>query len=206
MMRIVTRGVALVALTMMMALGIGCSDANAPDPRPENALRALRLRSDAPPLEQTSASFYAKKGEAREVALYFTNGAGGRGPVYFRLHVGANSLGTLPDGTPIALGDSVLITVQVVDPNVVLFDLQPSGLRFNTADPAELSISYDEVDHDFDGDGDQDLTDQMIELQLAVWRQETLGGLFEHLTSVVDQPLDRVSASLAGFTRYAVSY
>ena len=205
-MRIGTRWVSILALTAVVALGIGCSDANGPAPRSEDALRALHLRPDAPPLEETSASFYAKKGEAREVALYFTDGVGGRGPLYFHLSVGANSLGTLPDGTPIAQGDSVLITVQVVHPDTVLFDLQPSGLRFNAADPAELSIYYGEVDHDFDGDGDQDLNDQTIELRLAIWRQETLGGLFEHLTSVVTAPLDRVTASLSGFTRYAVSY
>lgn len=214
-MRFVARRVSLFVVMAAVMFSAGCSkdkpgqgQGQEQGPRNESDLQVLKLRPGVPPLEQTSASFYAKSGEAREVALYFTDGSGGRGSLYFRLRLGANTLLTGPDGKPVAPGDSVLITVKLPDPNVLLFDLEPSGLRFSGTDPAELVISYAEADQDFNGDGkrEKDQKDQEIERRLGIWRQEAPGKPFERLKSRLDEQLDQVTAPLDGFTRFAMSY
>ncbi len=45
-----------------------------PDPMPEAELNFLRPAINAPPLAQTSASFYAVKGSDRELRLFYTDG------------------------------------------------------------------------------------------------------------------------------------
>ncbi len=195
-----------VMLALALTLTAACGDDGDPDDRTEDELNALVIRPDAPPLERTDTSFYAVKGQEREVILYFTDGAGGRGSIFFLLRVFAGSLGSHPDGTPIALGDSVLITVRAADPTRVLFDVEPSGLTFDPIAPPLMLLHYNEVDPDFDGDGDVDAADLDIERRLTVWRQETPGGLFQRLESTVDLLLDGVGTSLTGFSRYAISY
>ena len=191
---------------LLLLFAAGCGDDTDPDARTEDELGALSIRPGAPPLERIDTSFYAVKGRQREVALYFTDGAGGRGTIFFLLRMFAGSLAARPDGSPIAAGDSVLITVRVVDPSRVLFDVQPSGLAFDPLEPPLMLLHYNEVDHDLDRDGDVDEADLDIERRLAIWRQEMPGGVFRRLESTVDLQLDGVGTSLTGFSRYAISY
>lgn len=193
-------------LTLALALAQACGDDDDPDARSEDELNALEIRADAPPLERADTSFYAVKGEEQEVIIYFTDGAGGRGTIFFLLRLFPGSLGSRPDGTPIAEGDSVLITVRAADPSRVLFDVEPSGLTFDPVAPPLMLLHYNEVDPDFDGDGDVDEDDLDIERRLTVWRQETPGGVFRRLESTVDLELDGVGTDLTGFSRYAISY
>jgi hypothetical protein len=194
------------ALALALAFAPACADEEDPDARSEDELKALVIRPDAPPLERSDTSFYAVKGEEREVALYFTDGAGGRGTIFFLLRVFPGSLAARPDGTPIAPGDSVLITVRAADPSRVLFDVEPSGLSFDPLAPPLMLLHYNEVDPDLDGDGDEDGADLDIERRLTVWRQESPGGVFRRLESTVDLELDGVGTSLTGLSRYAISY
>lgn len=199
------RPILMGVLTLALALAPACGDDD-PDARTEDELNALEIRPDAPPLERTDTSFYAVKGEEREVVIYFTDGAGGRGSIFFLLRLFPGSLASRPDGTPIAVGDSVLITVRAADPSRVLFDVEPSGLSFDPLAPPLMLLHYNEVDPDFDGDGDVDAADLGIEQRLTVWRQEAPGGAFRRLESTVDLLLDGVGTLLAGFSRYAISY
>ena len=153
---------------LLLLFAAGCGDDTDPDARTEDELGALSIRPGAPPLERIDTSFYAVKGQQREVALYFTDGAGGRGTIFFLLRMFAGSLAARPDGSPIAAGDSVLITVRVVDPSWVLFDVQPSGLAFDPLEPPLMLLHYNEVDHDLDRDGDMDEADLDIERRLAI--------------------------------------
>ena len=85
----------------------------------------------------------------------------------------APSLQALPDGTPIAEGDSVLITIRVVDPAKMLFEMEPSGTDLLRRRPAELKIHYEEAHGDLNDDGSVDSDDDDIESTMAIWRQET---------------------------------
>jgi hypothetical protein len=193
-----------------IALAIACSsDGTDPDEpgteRPPEALNLLRLRADAPPLEQDSVSFWAFRGESVETKLYFLNDVGERGNEYLSLKLEDETLDRYPDGTSFADGDSVLITIKVVDPALILFDLEPTGLQFSPAAPAELRIKYAEADDDFDDDGDDDEDDDEIEFRLGIWRQENPGDPFVRLGTLRGDD-DDLEADLTGFSRYAIAY
>lgn len=191
---------------LAIAAAVGCGDSTGPDEVPEDELPVLTIRGDAPALETSDTFFYAKKGEFREVKMFFTDGAGGRGSEYFRLEVRPDALLAAPDGTPFLPGDSVLITVRVVDPARILFDLQPSGLRFNPLAPSHMIIHYTEANPDFDRDGDVDANDDALQQSFSLWMQEEIGGVFTRLQSTVNLGLKGVGADVGGFTRYAISY
>ena len=123
-----------------------------------------------------------------------------------RLRVDAGSLYTRPDGTLFQVGDSVLITVTVVDPQQIYFDFQPSGLTFSSAVPAQLKIEYAETGGDLDDDGDVDTDDTAIEQVIDMWRQEQAGQDFVKLGAVKIEELDEIEAHILGFTRYAIAY
>jgi hypothetical protein len=120
--------------------------------------------------------------------------------------VDAPSLRARPDGTPFAEGDSILITIRVVDPAQMLFELEPSGLTFSPDVPAELKIHYDQTGGDLDDDGDVDVDDDAIESTMAIWRQESPGDPFVRVGTAVVEDLEEAEAELQGFSRYALAY
>jgi hypothetical protein len=200
-----TRYLLLVA---PLAALLACSDSSAPDDtsRPPADLNIVGLSDQAPPLYNPEVSFYAVKGEDRETQIFFQNEQGGPGEEYLRLKVSAPTLQARPDGSPIADGDSVLITVRVVDPRQMLFEMEPSGLTFSPAEPAELRIRYAEVHGDFNDDGSVDSEDDHIENTMAIWRQETPTDPFVRVGTAVVKDLEEAEAELTGFSRYALAY
>lgn len=200
-------------LTLVVAAlltgGVGCSDSTSPGDgttRPPADLNVIHLAPTSPPLFNAADSFYARKGEDRELRIFFQDEVGGQGEEFLRLRVDAPSLLARPDGTPFLTGDSVLITVKVVDPINVLFELEPSGLTFSPAVPAELKIHYAHADHDFNEDGAVDIFDDQIKRRLAIWRQETLTDPFVKMGSVNVEELEEIDAEILGFSRYAIAY
>ncbi len=187
-----------------------CSDSGGPDNggvRPPGELTIIRLPAGSAPIWNPVDSFYAKKGTDRELRISFTNSNGnGPGEEYLRLRVDAASLLNYPDGTPIAVGDSVLITVRVPDPAVVQFEFQPAGLTFNPSVPAQLKIEYGETGGDLDDDGDVDAEDSSIEQIMTLWRQEQLGESYLKVGGVKIEELEEIEADILGFTRYAIAY
>jgi hypothetical protein len=151
-------------------------------------------------------SFYAKKGEDRELRIFFQSTGGGGEEEFLRLRVRPASLLARPDGTGFQDGDSVLITVRVADPVNILFDMEPSGLSFNPAEPAELKIHYNHADHDFNEDHTVDILDTQIKTQLSIWREETPAGPFIRVSSVNTEDLEEINANILGFSRYAIAY
>jgi hypothetical protein len=205
---------------VLMFLGVGalcvaaCGDDSdgVPGPddpgavRPPGELTILSLAAEAPPLFESSVSFWAVRGEDREGRLYFSDGQGQPGEEYVRLKIDAAALLARPDGTPFAVGDSVLITMTAVDPTQILFQFEPAGLTFSSASPAELEIEYQEADDDFNGDGDLDEEDDEIETRLGIWRQSSVGQPFVRLGSAVIEDLEEIEAELTSFSRYAIAY
>jgi hypothetical protein len=203
------RPIRRLLLAVLAGAGAACSDSGAPNgdnSKPPSELNVIHVAPSSTPLFNASASFYAKRGEDREVRIFFQDASGGEGEEYLRLRVDAGSLLATPDGTPILPGDSVLIQVSVVDPAEMLFDLQPTGLKFNPAVPARLTIHYDHAGGDLNDDGVSDGLDTSIESTLAIWRQETLADPFVRLTSVLTIQTAEAEAELTGFSRYALAY
>ena len=124
--------------------------------------------------------------------------------------MGKFSLFRRPDGSLFGPGDSVFISIKVINPDELLFEFTPAGLKFNPAIPAELSLDYDSagftIPGDYDGDGDDDIDDSEIETELAIWKQEAPGLLFSRLTGFIEFELDEVEVKIHSFTRYALAY
>ncbi len=175
--------------------------------RNESDLSFLRTAADAPPLASFGASFWAVRGDERELRLSYRPRLGSTDSTEFlRLRISDASLLNLPSGLPIALGDSVLITVTVIDPARMIVELQPAGLVFARGEPAELEMRYREADPDYDDDGDVDADDDEIETRLSIWRQERIGEPWVQIGGDVRVDSDDVKADLTGFTRYAIAY
>jgi hypothetical protein len=206
-MRSPTPALRLLALAAIV-LGAGsCADeSTSPTEKPPAELNILRLPAGHPPFERTSVSFWARANQSREGKIYFLNASGQRGEEFAQLKIDSGSLLARPDGTPFASSDSILITMTVVDPNRVLVELQPAGLRFRSDKPAELKLDYGEADDDYDDDGDIDGDDSQVEQQFAIWRQEKAGEAFVKLGSVKVEDLKEVEAKLVSFSRYAIAY
>jgi hypothetical protein len=177
-----------------------------PDERPESELRVVRLAHTAPPLFNAEVSFWAFWGRDHTERIYFRDAQGQRGDEFVELDLDGASLLAHPDGRPILPGDSVRITMRVVDPVRILIQLDPSGLQFNPLAPAELEISYRYADPDFNGDGRVNDADRRIEARLAIWRQPVLGMPFLRLLTLRFEARKELEAELLGFSRMAVAY
>jgi hypothetical protein len=189
---------------------LSCSDSGEPSEndssRPPSELTILRLSEDGPPLFNPVVGFYAVRGQNSEARIFFDDGQGREGDEYLRLRFEAASLLAYPDGTEFADGDSVLITIRVVDPARTLFELEPSGLQLSPQDPAELRIRYQRVDGDLNEDGQVDVEDVELERTLAIWRQEKPGDPFVRIGTILQEDIDEVRGTLEGFSRYALAY
>jgi hypothetical protein len=199
------RSLTPLALAVAATAALACSDSSAPDPNPTE-LTIVRIAPDAPPLAQTQISFWAKSGQSVEEKMWFQDDVGENGEEFLRFKIPSNGLLTYPDGRPFGVDDSVRITIRMIDPALLLFEMSPSGLRFNPDQPAELEIEYAESDDDLNDDGEIDEEDDQLETQLAVWRQATLDADFERLITRLEVDLEEIEADIVGFSRYAIAY
>jgi len=173
----------------------------------ESQLTFLQLDPAAPPLAQTSVSFYAVRGQDRQGEIWYRARPGAIDSTRIaRFRVRKESLVSDAQGTPLAIGDSVLITMTVVDQARQIVELQPSGLTFSAVDPARLTLWYLETDHDFNDDGMINGADRAIENTFQIWGQEHPGDPFVSLPSQLGKSGDEVETKIPGFTRYAVAY
>jgi len=196
-----------------LGLAAGCSDSTGDGSvtRPPGQLNFILLSRAAPSLCDSSVSFWAVKNgpQDAEGALEFpedgVNCAGSRED-FVRLKIKKESLQLYPDGTPFQDLDSVLVTLTWVGSDTIMFHLEPTGLVFDPAHPAELTIEYDHTNGDLDDDGDVDADDARIEQRMGLWRQPTLADPFTRIGSVKFEDLDEIEAKLNGFSRYAIAY
>ena len=200
MTRIVRR--ALFSALIPLAIAACGGESTAPQQRNETELHFVRLSATAPPLGATVVTLWAKRGTDREVRI----GYQGSSEDYVRLRVGKDALLQRPDGSTIAVGDSVLITMTVIDPTKFIVQFQPAGLKFSASSPARLQFEFNQANRDLDGNGVVDATDTSLETQLAIWRQEATGLPWVKLSSDVEVEVDEVSADLLGFSGYALAY
>jgi hypothetical protein len=199
MSRLSTR-IGILALAALAACGGDSTGPNAIT-KPTTDLHFLRLSATAPQLQSTVVSFYAVKGQDREIRVRFTNGED-----FLRFRVFANSLQQRPDGSAIANGDSVLITITITDPTKLQADFQPAGLKFSASNPARLQFEFGEADKDLNDDGVVNGIDTSLIPQISTWRQEVAGGEWLKVSSVVEIEINEVQADISGFTGYALAY
>lgn len=196
-----TRATAL-ALLAAAALAAGCE--SPPTGVPEDRLVFIRAAPGSPALAASEVSFWAVKGEDADVEIRYQPLPGqSSGERCLRFRLDDDSLLRHPDGRAIRQGDSVRITIRVVDYEQFHFEFSPAGLRFDPAEPAELRVSYQFADPDFNGDGVVDGRDE--DFEFGFWRQERAGRRWERIGSARLHDLEEVRADLDGFTRYALA-
>lgn len=189
---------------------LSCSDSTAPDQadtRASNDLRLLSTPYGTPLLATTQVSFYAVKGRASGADVWYHARPGRTDSTTFlQFRVGANSLVNRVDGSAIAPGDSVLITVIVTDQSHFVLDFQPSGLKFSASDQPTLKISFAACGDDLNYDGVVDAADDAILQNLRIWRQEAPFQNWFKVPSTVTKSTREVDAQLGGFTGYAIEF
>lgn len=204
------------ALGALMAVGCSGNSVTPVDPvipppgggTPETSLQFLRPATGTV-LRTDSVSFWAVKGQDREVAMYYRPNSGRGDSVRFlRFRVRNESLLKRPDGTAFAAGDSVRITIRVKDFSKLITEFSPSGLTFSSLRPAELRLDFKNADQDFNHDGVVNQADANIVPTFAIWKQEAAGQPWFKLTSAVEisPDLSEVKADVLSFTNHAIAY
>lgn len=187
-----------------------CTGTTAPDgvtERDATDLRLLAAPYGTPALVTSQASFYAVNGKVSGLDIWYRPAAGRTDSTKFlEFRLGTGSLERRPDGTLIAPGDSVLITLTVTDPTHFIIDLQPSGLQFAANDQPRLKISFAACGDDLNYDGKVDSADAAMLSSLSMWRQEAPFQPWFKVSSTVTPSVKEVDSQLGGFTGYAIMY
>lgn len=190
------------AAAALLLLGVGACDLfSGPSDEgiSDSELNVVRFSADAPALEP-SVSFWAVRGQDREVTMRWSNGG-----KCLRLVVPAGSLARDPAGRPFAPGDSVLITVRASREGRYHFELEPSGLRFDPAVPARMEIRYRWADPDYNQDGVVDARDAQMLQKLGIWYRPTDGSRWTGVPATRLKEAPEVHASLTSFSQYALA-
>ena len=199
---------AALAVTLSLAI-VSCGDdtITAPESRAPGDLNLLHVAPGTPPLVTTQLSFYAVRGRSTGADLYFHASAGQSDSLkLLTFRVGPNALDRRPDGSVIAQGDSVLISVAVVDPYHLVLEFEPSGLKFSETDQPTLAISWAACGDDLNYDGKVDAGDDLVAGTLGIWRQESASLPWYKEAGVILKSTREVAAQIPGFTGYALAF
>lgn len=196
-----------LSVCCLLASFAACGENTGPGGRPNAELNLVRQDTLSPALVATQVTLWAKVGEGRDVRLEYAPGSpADSNEDFLRFEVPGDGLLRKPDGSAFQPGDSILITITVVDSSRFLFRFEPAGLVFNPEHPARLKIHYFGANHDFDHDGDIDAADTAIEHELDLWRRETTTSPWFRIGSVKFEELDELDANILSFTEYAVAW
>ncbi|HVG43733.1 MAG TPA: hypothetical protein VM890_03355 [Longimicrobium sp.] len=170
---------------------------------PGSELVFIRAAEDAPPLDSMVVHVWAKAGENRQAVIRYEKVGSYGGDICLEFKIPGNGLWKRPDGSVVAKGDSVLITITVVDPKQFNFRFEPSGVQFQPDHPAELRVSYKWADPDRNGDGVVDSRDERFDF--GFWKQETDASNWIKTGTVKDADLEELRADIRSFTKYALA-
>jgi hypothetical protein len=194
----------LAAPLVAVAAVLACADETAVEPAAGMTRRRpmiLHFAAGTPPLAANTAGVWVVKGRKASVELRLTSGA-----TFATLDLDQRSLAARPDGTPIAPGDSVLITMSVDGTGAIEIGLAPGGLAFDARHRPRLAMYYAVAGADYDQDGDHDGDDDRTEDRLGLWRQAAPGQPYAPSPGVTDKASKKVVGDLTGFSRYAIAY
>src|SRR5881409_89393 len=102
---------------------LSCTESTAPGV-PNAQLHIVQQDPAASPLDSTVARFWAKVGDGREIRIAY------QPPTdedFLRFEVPGDALLRKPDGSAFQAGDSILITLTVVDPSRFSVRFEPAG-------------------------------------------------------------------------------
>jgi len=203
-MQMMHRRLKSAAALVLAAILASCGDSpSGPGELPANELVFVRAAANAPPLETTQVQVWARAGEGRRVEIRYAKVGEYGGDRCLEFDIPGDALLKRPDGTPFAKGDSVLITIQLVDPGTFNFRFSPAGLQFSPKHPAELRVSYKWANPDLNGDGTVDDRDRSF--RFGIWRQETDDAPWLRLGTDRDDDVEELRADIFGFTKYAMA-
>jgi len=193
---------------VVLVLAIACGDSSGPpQPVPTSELHFVQQGLTAPPLLSDTASFYAVAGQDRELRMYYEGAfPGDTGEEFLRFKVPGDGLRRRPDGTAFALGDSILISIKVLNPATFLLEFQPTALVFSADHRAELAIEYRHSDHDFNGDGSVDAADDAIRSRLDIWQRRPPDTLWYRLGAANYEVYEELEAKIPHFTDHAIAW
>lgn len=154
------------------------------------------LVADAGVANLAPVSFYAKVGSDRMGEVFVNGSSGGNGNRIIRLRVKKDADIILPNGTRLAKGDSVLITMQVMNATTLATHFEPAGIQFKGKNVAQLAMWYDRTNASASASSGS----------LKIWQQETSTSPWVKLASKVDGVDESVSAYIPGFTNYVIAY
>lgn len=206
-MRRTWQAVRIMAIVVLASCGDGSPSAPDPSVQTEAQLRFLRP-APGTALSRDSVSFWAVAGRGREASLYFRPRAGSTDSSRFlRFKIESDTRLRRPDGTLVANGDSIRITIRVLDFSRLITRFEPSGTKFER-DLAELRLDFGSADGDYDDDGDDDAADDAKVSSFAIWKQERVGLPWTRLTSLVEISGNQreVKAEIGSFTNHAVAF
>lgn len=192
---------------LLLAFAASCSDSTAPQQKSTSELHFLAFAANAPAIQDTVVTFYAKLGENREIRLRYAPIPGStQTEEFLRFEVPGDALLSRPDGSAFVQGDSILITVRLADLSHLKFDFQPSGLRFKPDHAARLRIEFAHADQDLNGDGVEDSRDIQLLETAGIWRQEAANQPWIRLADLLHLDTSEVEAAITGFTGYALAF
>ena len=198
----VRRLIALAAVLIVAA----CKD-DSIGPEDNSNLTFLQPAPTAPGLGVQTLTFNAVQGQDTEEFMWYRKRPGSTdSSKVLRLRIDEDAQIVRPDGTPLAPGQSVAITITIHDPIRLIVDFQPAGLQFLGTEVADLTMWYNERDHDFNQDGVIDATDASIEQTLAIFRRESRTEPWVKLTGDIQIEFDEIEAEISGFTNYVIAY
>lgn len=121
------------------------------------------ITADPGTVDGTIVSFYAKVGEDRVGEIFVAGTSGGNGDRIVRLRIKKDATIVLPNGTKLAKGDSVLISMQVTDPTTLKTHFEPAGIQFKGNNVAQLAFWYNHTS----------AAGATTATALSIWKQET---------------------------------
>ena len=192
----------LLFVTVLVALA-ACGDSPNEPRRGTEDLNFLRLAENAPELAVTAVTFTHVQGVDSEERIYFVGQPSD--DEFLRFRIDDDTRVRRPNGSLLLPGESIDITIRIVDMDRLIFEFEPSGLRFEGR-PAELKLDFEAADDDLDDDGDIDDEDLAARRALSWWRQEAPGLPWFRMASFVFDEIDEIEADVFGFTNYVVAY
>jgi hypothetical protein len=159
-------------------------------------LSLVRLAGSAPPLATRDAGFWAVRGEDRRLEIRFRGEPPGEeGDRFLELRVRDGALLRYPDGRAFQGRDSVWIRVRIDEGGLFLFDMEPSGLRFDPERPAELRIRYRHARQE----------DLDREESVHLWRRADPASPWTRIATARLRDVRELRAEITGFSSFSLA-